>query len=155
MSFSDKLYKLRISKGISQKELAEGLGVAQSSINYWEKGQRDPSITVVKKIAEYFCVSIDYLMGISDKEERLCDLTTFTDEIDSYTQELGEFLYYNPKHKELFDASMEVKPKDVEFATEMLNRINGKNKAILESMEEVRENSKPKDLKFPDQEDQE
>lgn len=66
MSFSDKLYKLRISKGISQKELADNLGVAQSSINYWEKGQRDPSITVVKKIAEYFGVSLDYLMEIDD-----------------------------------------------------------------------------------------
>ncbi len=67
MSFSDKLYELRTSNGISQKDLANGLGVAQSSINYWEKGQRDPSITVVKKIADYFGVSLDYLIDFDSE----------------------------------------------------------------------------------------
>ncbi len=65
-------------------------------------------------------------MGMSDKEESLCDMTTFHDEIDEYTHELGEFLYYNPEHKQLFDASMEVKQADLHLATEMLNLINGR-----------------------------
>ena len=46
---------------------------------------------------------------------------------NNYLQELGEFLYYNPHHKELFDASMDIKEADVDLATEMLNRISGKN----------------------------
>ena len=62
MSFAEKLHELRISRNISQKELADNLGVAQSSVNYWEKGQRDPSITMVKKIAGYFGISVDEML---------------------------------------------------------------------------------------------
>ena len=47
--------------------------------------------------------------------------------LNSYTQELGEFLYHNPHHKQLFDASMNVNEPDVDLATEMLNRISGKH----------------------------
>lgn len=68
MSFSEKLHELRIANNLSQKKLANDLGVAQSSINYWEKGQRDPSIMVVEKIAAYFQVNIDYLMGWDEQE---------------------------------------------------------------------------------------
>ena len=63
MSFAEGLYMLRTGKGISQKELADTLGVAQSSINYWEKGQRDPSISIVEKIADYFGISVDEMIG--------------------------------------------------------------------------------------------
>lgn len=125
MGFSEKLNDLRKRAGLSQKELADKLGVAQASINYWEKGQRTPSIDMVALIADYFHVSFDYLIGI-EKSDGLCSMTTFQDEIDDYTQELGEFLYYNPNHKVLFDASMEVKQSDIEFAKQMLDRINGK-----------------------------
>lgn len=126
MDFSERLYNLRKQKNLSQKELAQKLGVAQASINYWEKAQRTPSIDMVALIADFFNVSIDYLMGLDDKEESLCSLTTFQDELDDYLQELGEFLYYNPSHKSLFDACRNIKESDVSFATEMLNRISGK-----------------------------
>ncbi len=63
MGFSENFYNLRKNANISQKELADQLGVAQASINYWEKGQRTPSIDMVALIAAYFDVSIDYLMG--------------------------------------------------------------------------------------------
>ena len=63
VSFSTKLYELRAAKGISQKELADALGVAQSSINYWEKGQRDPSITIAQKVADFFNITIDEMIG--------------------------------------------------------------------------------------------
>ena len=128
MGFSEKLYDLRKQSGLSQKELAEKLGVAQASINYWEKGQRTPSIDMVALIADYFKVSFNYLMGL-ESIDRLCGMTTFEDELDDYTQELGEFLYYNPNHKPLFDSVMEIKPKDVELAQQLLDRINGKTLA--------------------------
>lgn len=127
MDFSKRLYALRKQKKLSQKELAQKLGVAQASINYWEKAQRTPSIDMVALIADFFNVSIDYLMGLDDKEESLCSLTTFHDELDGYLQELGEFLYYNPKYKSLFDACINIKESDVSLATEMLNRISGKH----------------------------
>jgi bacteriophage CI repressor helix-turn-helix domain len=63
VGFSENLYALRTHASLSQKELAEKLGVAQASINYWEKGQRTPSIDMVVLIAKYFNVSLDDLLG--------------------------------------------------------------------------------------------
>lgn len=127
MDFSEKLKTLRKKNGDTQSKLALKLNVSQNAIYNWENGKREPNLDTLLKISDLYNVSVDYLMGISEKEERICDLTTFTDEIDDYTQELGEFLYYNPHHKELFDASMDIKEADVDLATEMLNRISGKN----------------------------
>lgn len=82
MSFAEKLHELRVSRNISQKELAESLGVAQSSINYWEKGQRDPSITMVKKLADYFGISVDDFLS-DEKTDTIAahfDGSEFTEE---------------------------------------------------------------------------
>ena len=68
MNFSEKLRDLRKKSGLSQKELADKLGVAQASINYWEKGQRTPSIDMVTLISNYFVVSVDYLLTGKDGE---------------------------------------------------------------------------------------
>ena len=62
MEFSKVLHTLRTKRGLSQKELAQSLEVAQASINYWEKGQRTPSIEAAQKIADYFGVTLNYLM---------------------------------------------------------------------------------------------
>lgn len=64
MDFSKKLHLLRIERGISQKKLAEYLGVAQSSVNYWEKGQRIPSVSILKNIADYFNISLDEMFDV-------------------------------------------------------------------------------------------
>ena len=47
-------------------------------------------------------------------------------ELGRYTQLIGEFLYYNHDHKQLFDAVMEVKQSDIELTKLMLDKINGK-----------------------------
>lgn len=63
MDFKDKLKELRLSENLSQKKLADSIGVAQSSINYWEKGQRTPSIGAVQKLAEYFDIDVSELLA--------------------------------------------------------------------------------------------
>ena len=52
MGLQEKIKKLRLDSGISQKKLADSIGVAQSSINYWEKGQRTPSVSAAQKLAD-------------------------------------------------------------------------------------------------------
>ena len=63
MGLPENLKSIRKKHHLSQKNLADDLGVAQASINYWEKGQRTPSIEAVKSIAEYFHVTVDDLLG--------------------------------------------------------------------------------------------
>lgn len=62
MNFSEKLFELRKSHKLSQKELAKQIGVSQAAINYWEKGQRTPSINAAYKIADYFEIEISQLL---------------------------------------------------------------------------------------------
>jgi transcriptional regulator with XRE-family HTH domain len=67
LAFPDKLKYLRIKLNLTQKELADKLGVSQSSINYWEKGQRIPSIEAVAKISDFFDITIESLLSSDDK----------------------------------------------------------------------------------------
>ena len=58
-----KLKKLRKEKGISQLKLALDLNMSQNTISRYETGEREPGINELIKIADYFDVSIDYLVG--------------------------------------------------------------------------------------------
>lgn len=60
-----RINELRRNKGISWAKFAEDLGVAESLIRKW-KTTTSPSVDKVKMIAEYFGVSADYLIGLSD-----------------------------------------------------------------------------------------
>lgn len=66
IKFKDKLKELRIEKKISQAELAKELNVSQRSISSWETGFRQPDFETLEKIAKYFNVSTDYILGIKD-----------------------------------------------------------------------------------------
>ena len=69
MGFAEELYRLRKEAGLSQKELAKEIGVAQASINYWEKNQRTPSVSMVTLIADYFHVSIENLLTRNERTQ--------------------------------------------------------------------------------------
>lgn len=63
------LKQLRKKKGITQLGLSKTLRVAPSTVGMWEQGQREPDYEMLIKIADYFKVSIDYLLG-RDNEGR-------------------------------------------------------------------------------------
>lgn len=66
MGLHEKIRELRLNNNISQKKLADAIGVAQSSINYWEKGQRTPSVDAAQRLADYFNITLDELYDIND-----------------------------------------------------------------------------------------
>ncbi len=57
-----RLKQIRKSKGISQLKLALDLNTTQNTISRYETGEREPGINELIKIADYFNVSIDYLL---------------------------------------------------------------------------------------------
>lgn len=59
---------LRLVRGMSQVELARRLGVTKQSVSNWENDNIQPSIEMLKKLADIFSVSTDYLLGL-EKEE--------------------------------------------------------------------------------------
>lgn len=62
MIFSEKLFVLRKSKGLTQEDLAEHLNVSRQAIAKWESGQAYPDISNIIAISEFFRVTIDHLV---------------------------------------------------------------------------------------------
>lgn len=68
--FDERLKTLRLSKDLSQMELAQQLKTSKSSINMYERGEREPGIETLERIADFFNVDLDYLLGKSDYANR-------------------------------------------------------------------------------------
>lgn len=64
--FKENLKKLRQENNITQKQLALSVGMSERGIQNYELGEREPSLTVLIKLADYFNISIDYLVGRTD-----------------------------------------------------------------------------------------
>lgn len=65
---SNNIKMLRKSRNISQVELAEALFVSKQSVSNWENDNIMPSVEMLIKIAKYFSVSTDFLLGLEHKE---------------------------------------------------------------------------------------
>ena len=61
-----RLREVRKSKGISQLKLSLDLNMSQNTISRYETGDREPGIIELIKIADYFNISVDYLLGRTD-----------------------------------------------------------------------------------------
>ena len=61
--FQIRLKELRENKGLSQYAFAKEIGFSQSTIGNWESGSRKPKMDILKQLAAYFGVSVDYLIG--------------------------------------------------------------------------------------------
>ena len=66
MKFKDRLAQLRKDLNLTQTELAENLGFSRTAISAWEIGRNEPSNEDTIKIANFFGVSVDYIIGNSD-----------------------------------------------------------------------------------------
>ena len=65
-SFPERLKDLRKAKGVTQKAMAEFIGMLERSYQMYEYGKREPSHAITIKLADYFNVSLDYLLGRTD-----------------------------------------------------------------------------------------
>ena len=68
--FSDRLKELRKSKDLSQADFAKQIGLSKSSINMYERGEREPGINTLEAMADYFNVDMDYLLGKTDHRNK-------------------------------------------------------------------------------------
>ena len=64
--FATKLSQLRKERGISQKKAATDLGISQALLSHYEKGIRECGLDFVIRCGEYYGVTTDYLLGVSD-----------------------------------------------------------------------------------------
>ena len=71
--FNEILIGLRKSSGLTQAEFAKKIGVSRSAIGNYEKGVRRPDFETTEAIADYFNVSLGYLMGRDESDKELYD----------------------------------------------------------------------------------
>lgn len=79
----ERLESLRKALNLSQRQLAKEIQVSQQNINFWETGKRNPKHESLEKLASFFDVSTDYLLGKSEIKNT------------SSTLELTELLNYD------------------------------------------------------------
>lgn len=65
-TFADRLKELRLKNNIKQTDIAEFLKIQPRTLRFYESGEREPNHETTIKLAEFFNVSTDYLLGVSD-----------------------------------------------------------------------------------------
>lgn len=88
--------KLRKSHNLTQKELGEHVGLSKAVVSKYENGMGYPTFDVLIRIAKYFGVTTDYLLGVEN--EKTFDVSKLTEsQIDTIYQLIAEFQKANNK----------------------------------------------------------
>lgn len=66
LEFAERVKNLRQESNLTQGQLADVLGTTQRKISYWEAGKIEPDLASLWQLADYFDVSVDYLLGRKD-----------------------------------------------------------------------------------------
>ncbi len=124
----ERIAELRKRNKLSQRELCEKLGIPQSTYSQWELGQRSVDIEAIIKIASFFKVSTDYLLGVSHLEnppqhdvtaEQAQVIQRITTADDVTCQEVQHFMNYMDYRNENMDK------KDAELVGEKKSHFFG------------------------------
>ena len=106
-------------KGVTTYQVAKATGISQSTFSTWKKRNNILSGEVAKKIADYFGVTVDYLMtGEATANEPYYS--------DAESRDIAEFLFQNPQYKTLFSAVRDIQPEDLKLVEEMIERLTRK-----------------------------
>lgn len=82
----NRLRELRLDKGLTQASIAKRFGVTQQAISLYEQGRREMKLETLKKIADFFNVPVDYLLGISKDRSTLTIDDLNAEEQDAYNR---------------------------------------------------------------------
>ena len=103
--FDTRLRTLRQEKKITQAELAKEMNVAKTTIAAYEQGKNEPNLSMLLKIADFFNVSVDYLLGNSDgriiSDQELYDRLGLTDDAIYCLEHLCDISKNNERYKKL------------------------------------------------------
>ena len=93
--FNENLKNARIRLGLSQKEVADSIGVAKSTYSLYESGNREPNVQTIKKIADTLHTSADELLGLDEEPTTLAahfDGNEFTEDELNEIKSFAEFV---------------------------------------------------------------
>ena len=88
--FGENFKKLRKTRNLTQKEMGAKIGISKAVVSKYENGMGYPTYDVLIRIAQYFGVTTDYLLGVASG--KTVDVSTLTDsQIDTIYQLIAEF----------------------------------------------------------------
>lgn len=116
--FYHNLIRLCTERGTTPTEVCHSIGLAGSAATKWKSGAV-PRDTTLKKIADYFGVSVDYLLGSEPKENAPAAEAEEADELNELLQELKT----RPEMKMLFSLAKGATKEDVELAITIIERM--------------------------------
>ena len=90
LTFGERLRKARKSKGITQAELAEAIGVHEMTIRRWETDKRSPRIEEIRALASFLEIPVDFLMGESEKPSLLKTLNNMVNPFPAEPQKVND-----------------------------------------------------------------
>ena len=114
VNFATKLRNLRVSRGMTQYDLAKAIGTSQSSITSWEQNRREPDFKTIQKLADYFCVPMSSLLPSGEYED------------DEFVNNLAESMHLNPKLRLLFDRTKNFGESDLDTMLAVANSIQAR-----------------------------
>lgn len=116
----DRVQSLMDKKGIRIADVARGTGISYSTFTDWKAGRYTPKVDKMQKIADYFGVSVDYLLSEDSPVQKSAHPTYYTDPV---TAAKAQELLDDPKYRVLFDAAPGSTAEDLQMAADLLLRL--------------------------------
>lgn len=88
----DKIALLREKRGLTQEDLANKIGISRASLSHYEKNRREPDYATMTKLADFFHVSVDYLLGRTSEPTQVTDMAIrdFSENLELSDEQLLE-----------------------------------------------------------------
>ncbi|MCL6446826.1 MAG: helix-turn-helix transcriptional regulator [Armatimonadetes bacterium] len=124
-TFGQRLKVLREEKKLSQEELGKIFHLSQSTIAYYEKDKKQPSQKTLQKFADFFNVSVDYLLGRTNNPK-----PAYSNYFDTTMEEISSILSKNPHLLKFFN---EINQQDISLL-EKIKTLSIKDRKLLETI---------------------
>lgn len=111
--------KLRDSKGCKDADVAKATGITKSTFSDWKSGRSNPKDAKLQKIADYFGVSLEYLMT-GKSESASNDLPYY---LNDETKAIAQEIFENPDMRSLFDMSRKMTPERLKAHLEFMKKM--------------------------------
>lgn len=112
----ERLKQLRESKKLTQQEMADTLGIARGTYAHYEISRREPDNATLGRLASFFCVTTDYLLGRTDTPTDITKTHKQEESSpkDTEVERLANELKANPKYLELHRLVKDMPKKEIE-----------------------------------------